>query len=669
MARASDGLIFTGGEVSGHAFIAKIGSDLSLMSKREFAGSKTESIDAITIGDDGAVYAAGTTQSDDFPAQPLDDAVHAAGSPRAFVLKFTSSGDLQYAALAPGSTTTYARGIAVNAKGEVLLSGQTVPSSGLPFPATPGTVTITPGDNFAFLLKIDSTGSKMQLAIHGFGLGPVAYGPGGDIYVAGAYFDSYSISATAGAFQTRHVDHACAGTAFVGIGCNYQGVARISADGTRLIYSTFVAGGYGEQPMAIFVDSDGNALLAGFTFSNDYPITTGAYQTTYRATNYPPLGPPTPHPGNVRPPASGYLTKLNNSGTALIWSTFFGGTGSESITSVALDAQGNIAIAGLSGSKDLPGASTAPSGCTAAYHLELPYFARFSPDAKLLLESRYIYGFDSAIAPFLALGQDSTTVVGAADRLTGVSSAASRLSCTNDSADSRRISRVVPGQLLTLFGSALGDTANAWGGEQFPDTLGGVRISFDDTPAPLLYTSADQVNLQVPYEVAGRDVVTLTATTGDGNTFSRLLRVLPTSPSSFLTAPYIPEAAVLCKGLAYGPSALALILNEDGTQNSCENPAKVGTVISAFLNGLGQAIPGLKTGDVNDDGITAAAPVITIASNSGFEFVAARPAPGLISGVWRIDARVTTAFSAPSLIPLVNGQGLPSPYLAVWVTR
>ncbi len=105
----------------------------------------------------------------------------------------------------------------------------------------------------------------MTLAIRGFGLGPVAYGPNDDIYVASAIYGSNSIPATAGAFQATHDDRACAGSGWLGIGCSYQALSSISADGKTLRYSTFVTGGYGAIPSGLAIDSIGDAIIAGTT--------------------------------------------------------------------------------------------------------------------------------------------------------------------------------------------------------------------------------------------------------------------------------------------------------------------------------------------------------------------------------------------------------------------
>jgi hypothetical protein len=205
-----------------------------------------------------------------------------------------------------GASNSFGYSVAVNAQGEALVSGQVVDFA-FTFPVTPNSVKANSDVNTGFLVKLDARGEKMLVGIRGFGLGPVAYGPNDEIYVAGAMYGTVGISPTPGAFQSTHALRGCGGTAFIGIACSYQYAAKISADGTRLIYSTFITGAYGARPAGLIIDSDGKALIAGSTNSSDYPVTAGAYQSDYRGTNSPPPA--------YAPPSSGYLTKLNADGT------------------------------------------------------------------------------------------------------------------------------------------------------------------------------------------------------------------------------------------------------------------------------------------------------------------------------------------------------------------
>jgi len=122
-------------------------------------------------------------------------------------------------------------------------------------------------------------------------------------------------------------------------------VTKFSPDGTSLIYSTYLGGNGSEFAYAIAVDSSGDAYVTGQTNSVNFPITTGAYQTVC-----------SPTPTNQGPPyaaacnsanASAFVTKLNATGNALVYSTFFGGYGWAYGTAIAVDGAGRAYIAGV----------------------------------------------------------------------------------------------------------------------------------------------------------------------------------------------------------------------------------------------------------------------------------------------------------------------------------
>jgi hypothetical protein len=85
-------------------------------------------------------------------------------------------------------------------------------------------------------------------------------------------------------------------------------VTKLNATGTALVYSTYIGGSDGDEGHGIAVDGSGNAYVTGFTDSTDYDVTPGAFQTT--------------NGGN----ADVFVTKLNETGTALVYSTYIGGS-------------------------------------------------------------------------------------------------------------------------------------------------------------------------------------------------------------------------------------------------------------------------------------------------------------------------------------------------------
>jgi hypothetical protein len=123
-------------------------------------------------------------------------------------------------------------------------------------------------------------------------------------------------------------------------------VTKFSEDGTSLVYSTFVGGTgitslpsnyYGDQGNSIAVDGNGEAYITGYTDSTTFPTTTGAYQTTLKSTAQ-----------------NAFLSKLSADGSTLLYSTFLGGTGSDTAYGVAVDADGSAYITGKTSSANFP---------------------------------------------------------------------------------------------------------------------------------------------------------------------------------------------------------------------------------------------------------------------------------------------------------------------------
>src|SRR3972149_2802771 len=103
-----------------------------------------------------------------------------------------------------------------------------------------------------------------------------------------------------------------------------------------LLYSTFLGAGGSDQSRSLALDASGNAYITGSTCSGDFPATAGAYDTSYNGLS------------------EVFIAKLNPSGSALSYSTFLGGTNSDSVSALALDASGNAYITGSTTSSDLP---------------------------------------------------------------------------------------------------------------------------------------------------------------------------------------------------------------------------------------------------------------------------------------------------------------------------
>ncbi len=178
----------------------------------------------------------------------------------------------------------------------------------------------------------------------------IALDAAGDVYVTGVT-SSFGFPTTPGAFQTQ----------FPSAGPLVEGeaeggfVTKIKGDGSALVYSTYLAGGLpsgvgetatiGDGGSAIAVDSAGNAYVTGFTFNSGFPVTAGAAQTAFG--------------GGICDQfntacSDAFVTKLNPTGSGLLYSTFLGGNGADSGISIAVDAGGNAYVTGDTKSINFP---------------------------------------------------------------------------------------------------------------------------------------------------------------------------------------------------------------------------------------------------------------------------------------------------------------------------
>jgi uncharacterized protein (TIGR03437 family) len=430
-----------------------------------------------------------------------------------------------------------------------------------------------------------------------------------------------------------------------------------------LLYSTFVAGNHEEGPTALAVDALGNAYLAGSTTSPDYPVTPGAYQPFSLAG---PLPTPVVAVGPSMPdPVTGYVTKVNPSGTALVYSTFLGGSANDSITSLALDSAGNVYVSGAAGSDDFPGLLGVPGRCLGG-----AFVTRLSADGTALSATQLLYGVPVIANSVVALDPAGKPWVAQAATLarTDLFAAPQRFACAADAADFAVLGQVAPGQLISLFGDnlGLGDAVAAAppANGHFPVSLAGVTVTVNGTAAPLLFVSPKQINLQVPFELAGQTAAHLqirlpssSSQAAAASTETRDFAVTDRSPSLFLL-----ESGLLRCGSQTVAGQHPAALNADGTGNSCDNPAVRGSTVTVFLQGVGVTSPPQLTGAV----VTPPSQSLNLPlsnTDGTARLVRAVSAPGTISGIWSVQLQIPNGFTTNFT---VAGLSLRETDLMIW---
>jgi uncharacterized protein (TIGR03437 family) len=207
---------------------------------------------------------------------------------------------------------------------------------------------------------------------------------------------------------------------------------------------------------------------------------------------------------------------------------------------------------------------------------------------------------------------------------------------------------IAPGEVITLFGDNIGPGAltmlqkNADG--TVASQLAGTSVLFDNVAAPLLYVSATQLGAVVPYGVSGKNSVQVSVSVNGELSNSLALNVAGAAPGIFTQD-------------ASGSGAGA-ILNQDSGLNTAAQPADRGSVVSIYATGGGFLIPSLLDGTIVSNVLGKPVGAVTVSiGNEDAEVLYAGAAPGLISGMLQINARVPADLSSgfASVVVRVGG--------------
>jgi uncharacterized protein (TIGR03437 family) len=639
---------FQGNFTAANPFVAKLSPTGQTLYSTTLAGSNFGIAWALAIDSGGSAYVFGNTNSPDFPVTAGALQTTMQGQFQGFVTKLNPAGKIVYSTFVGGATDvtpglTSAPGldsILVDSAGDVIITGQAGTNSAIgPFPPAPAP---SVSSSASFVLKLDPAGAKILGGISGIG-GMIAMDGQGNIYVTGLQYgdEPTPIAVTANAFQGEPANVCSSLGAF--FTCGYQYVAKLNPGLNQVLYATYVSGKYGATPAAISVDAQGDVFVAGTTHSPDYPTTPNAYEPQYIASAAPGVSCFFMINCVNLPPASGYVTEVNPTGTGLVYSSYFSGTQTDSITFAAFTPS-VIYLGGSAGSADLPGFVGYPQEC-----LPQTYETRLSPDATEIGPSRVTPGNLLAYDAFAGtlIATNGTAVIAVEPNATQPP-----IACILDSADLAPVTSIAPGQLLSLFGEfSSGSPATPPPG-QVSTSLDGTSVEINGIASPLLYVGGGQINFQAPFGIAGAAQANLNLTSALSNlSDSMTLPVVASNPAAFLNlaAPSPALATCTMESAASVNGHLPLTLNPDGSVNTCLNPAAAGSAVTLFLNGLG----------------VTSAPVVT-ATGTGFSVSAA---PGATAGVWQVSVQIpANAAAGGNQISLTaGGTPLQDSNLVIWV--
>ena len=328
------------------AFVMRLDNGGTSLSYATYLGGSNEDEGLAVAAGGGAAYVTGRTYSADFPvtAGAYDTQCpdtngdgQCDNGADAFVAKLDSAGSVAYATYLGGCYDDAANAIAVDAGGNAYVGGYTesAPDTATSstnatcvdeFPLVNAIQSANKGRKDAFVTKLNATGSALIYST----------------FLGGAYADEVlgiAVSSSGEAYVTGYT----ASSDFplvnplqpaMGSTTSYDAfVAEINAAGNALVYSTYLGGSAYDYGQSIAVDSAGNAYVAGWTRSTDFPTASpiqSANGGSYDA----------------------FVSKLNPAGSALIYSTYLGGVDTEEAQGIAVDAGGNAVITGYTTSQD-----------------------------------------------------------------------------------------------------------------------------------------------------------------------------------------------------------------------------------------------------------------------------------------------------------------------------
>ncbi|MCE3294945.1 MAG: cell surface glycoprotein (s-layer protein) related protein [Crocinitomicaceae bacterium] len=318
---------------------------------------------SIAVDASGNAYVTGRTNSATYDITPgaFDNSL---GGHNAFVTKLNTSGTaLIYSTFMGGDIFEVGNFIVVDDLGNSYVTGSTISSD---YPIVAGAFQNTNGGSHdVFVSKLNATGTALVYSTYVGGSGNdvgrgIALDASGNAYIIG-YTSSSNYDVTAGVFQSTK-----------GGVTDDVFVTKLNATGSALLYSTYIGGSGTDLGRAIALDASGNAYITGSTASSNYDVTPGVFQAVLGANK------------------DIFVTKLDSTGTALLYSTYIGGSGYEDAYSIAIDTSGNAYVTGWTESADYDVTPGAFQSTNEGY--SDIFVTKLSPNGDTLVYSTYMGG-------------------------------------------------------------------------------------------------------------------------------------------------------------------------------------------------------------------------------------------------------------------------------------
>ncbi|MFZ3216676.1 MAG: choice-of-anchor D domain-containing protein [Candidatus Acidiferrales bacterium] len=363
------------GEAVENAFVSKFAAGgASLVFSTYLGGSGIDGGNGIAIDSAGAAYVVGSTNSGNFPTQlPLPGQDSFSGGRCAFVSAFSSAGALTFSTYLCGGVNDYADGVAVDSSKDIYVTGIT---SSANFPTVNPVQASLAGTGNAFVTKLAAvTGNGSSLLFSTF------FGGNGsdfsqsialdgnsppNIYIGGQ--TTSTVFPTKNPLQATNKTSAGNATGFVA----ELSVPAASAGAPSVVYATFLGGSYYDNVYGIAADAAGDAYVTGLAQSSDFPLKNSLQAFDAQG--------------------DAFVAKIAAGGGSLDFSTFFGGTGNNTGSAIALDASGNIYITGTTSAPDFPTRLPLQATLNNLYSGTTPFVTEFKADGSDYIFSTYLGG-------------------------------------------------------------------------------------------------------------------------------------------------------------------------------------------------------------------------------------------------------------------------------------
>ncbi len=346
------------------AFVTRLRADgTALVYSTYLGGSGDEDRSTLDVDAAGNAYVTGITASLNFPtANALQPTLR--GVTDAFVTQLRADGTaLAYSTYLGGTGEERAWGVTVDAAGNAYVTGETLSTN---FPTVNALQPTNRGSWDAFVAKLSAGGASLAYSTYLGGSDEeqarsIAVDAAGNAYVGGLSMSSNFPIANAWQPTFRGLADAV--------------VAQLSPGGTALVFSTYLGGFSWDYGNAVTVDAAGSVYLVGETWSTNFP-TVNAFQPGFGGGN-----------------ADGFVARLSAGGTALVYSTYLGGSAFgqwEAVGNIAVDAAGNIYVTGQTDSPNFPTANAVQPTYGGGPHDA--FVTKLTADGAALIYSTFLGG-------------------------------------------------------------------------------------------------------------------------------------------------------------------------------------------------------------------------------------------------------------------------------------